>query len=144
MKTKAFLNQLQHDDIVAAIQEAETKTSGEIRVFISRAEVQDPVAAAKAQFTLLGMEKTKERNGVLIFVAPLVQKFALVGDEGIHARCGQDFWTAVADQMSGHFRQAEFTRGIVEGISKAAEVLAKHFPRRPDDRDELPNRVERD
>jgi uncharacterized membrane protein len=144
MKTKAFLNQLQHDEIVAAIQAAEGITSGEIRVFISRAEVDDPVAAAKKQFEVLGMERTQQRNGVLIFVAPVVQRFAVIGDEAIHARCGQDFWSAVADEMSGHFRQAEFTRGIVQGIRKAGEVLSQHFPRRPDDRDELPNKVERD
>jgi uncharacterized membrane protein len=144
MKTKAFLNQLQHDEIVAAIQAAEGITSGEIRVFISRGEVDDPVAAAKKQFEVLGMERTQQRNGVLIFVAPVVQRFAVIGDEAIHARCGQDFWSAVADEMSGHFRQAEFTRGIVQGIRKAGEVLSQHFPRRPDDRDELPNKVERD
>ncbi len=144
MKARAFLNQLQHDEIVAAIREAEKRTSGEIRVFISRKKVEDPVSAAEAQFVELGMELTRERNGVLIFVAPLAQKFAMVGDEAIHARCGQDFWTQVTDEMSGHFRQSEFTRGIVEGIRKTGELLATHFPRRPDDRNELPNRVERD
>ena len=144
MKARAFLDQLRHDEIVAAIREAERKTSGEIRVFITRKSVTDPVAAAEAQFAELGMTKTQERNGVLIFVAPVAQKFAMIGDEAIHARCGPEFWNTVAAEMSEHFRHAEFTRAIVAGITKAGELLAQHFPRRSDDRDELPNRVEGD
>jgi len=72
-----FLNQLAHEDIVAAIRTAEQKTSGEIRVFISRKKIADPVAAAQAQFERLGMTRTRNRNGVLIYVAPAARKFAI-------------------------------------------------------------------
>ncbi|HZR21616.1 MAG TPA: TPM domain-containing protein [Verrucomicrobiae bacterium] len=144
MKARHFLNQLSHEQIVAAIQQAEMTTSGEIRVFITRKPIEDPVPAAQNHFVALGMEKTRDRNGVLIFVAPKAHKFAVIGDAGVHAKCGEGFWTELAREMSGHFRKSDFTAGIVHGVRKAGELLAQHFPRRPDDTNELPDQVESD
>jgi uncharacterized membrane protein len=144
MKEQDFLNQLHHEKIVAAIREAEQKTSGEIRVFVSRKLVDDPVIAAQAAFVELGMQKTAERNGVLIFVAPQVCKFAVIGDSAIHAKCGDVFWIEMRDSMGEHFRKSDFTQGIIFGIKKAADLLVQHFPRRPDDRNELPDDVAHD
>jgi uncharacterized membrane protein len=141
MKTGEFIEQIRHDDIVAAIGEAEKKTSGEILVFVSRKPVEAPVTAAQAHFVRMGMDKTRDRNGVLIFVAPRSRTFAVIGDVGVHARCGEAFWRELADEMSGHFKHAEFNRGLLHGIRKAGELLAQHFPRRPDDTNELPNEV---
>src|ERR1700678_725947 len=139
MKIKEFLSELEHDEIVAAIRKAEKKTSGEIRVFISRHKPDDAVIAAQAQFAHLGMEKTKEKNAVLIFVAPVAHKFAIIGDAGVHARCGDVFWQEVAAEMAGRFKKGEFTSGIRHGIEKAGELLAQHFPARPGDKNELPD-----
>lgn len=129
---------------MAAIREAEKATSGEIRVFISRKRVEDPVSVAQGHFLEMGMDKTRERNGVLIFVAPRAHKFAVIGDAGVHARCGDSFWAELAEEMTGHFRRSEFTSGIVHGIRKAGQLLARHFPQEPDDRNELPDDVAHD
>jgi uncharacterized membrane protein len=102
------------------------------------------VAAAQEQFTRLGMAQTRDRNGVLIYLAPRSQQFAVIGDSGVHARCGAAFWQELARSMSEHFRNGDFTTGIVQGISRAGELLGEHFPRRPDDHNELPDRVARD
>jgi uncharacterized membrane protein len=142
MKTKEFLNQLQHPDIVAAIREAELKTSGEIRVFISHKPVEDAVTAAQAQFQRLGMTKTQQRNGVLVFVAPETRKFAVVGDTGVNEKCGEGFWRELAAEMTGHFKQSEFTLGIVQGVRKAGQMLALHFPHAPANPNELSDEVE--
>jgi uncharacterized membrane protein len=144
MTARSFLKKLRHDDIVAAIREAEKKTSGELRVFISRKPVADAVAAAQAHFLQMGMERTRERNGVLIFVAPRSRQFAVIGDRGVHERCGESFWKELATEMSGHFAKSEFTTGIVSGLKKAGELLARHFPRSPDDVNELPDEVAHD
>jgi uncharacterized membrane protein len=144
MKPKEFISQLDEAKLVAAIAEAERKTSGEIRVFLSHKKPDDAVAAAQHAFDRLGMARTHHRNGVLIFVAPKARKFAVIGDAGVHQRCGDEFWTALAAEMSGHFRKAEFTSGILHGIRKAGELLASHFPRRPDDVNELPNDIAHD
>jgi uncharacterized membrane protein len=144
MRARDFLNQLRHDDIVAAIGAAERRTSGEIRVFVSHKSVADPVSAAQKAFVRLGMEKTRERNGVLIFLAPLTHKFAVLGDAGVHEKCGDAFWQELAEAMTGHFRKSEFTDGILHGIQKAGELLARHFPPGPDDRNELPDSIAHD
>jgi uncharacterized membrane protein len=139
-----FKERLQDDRIVTAIRDAELKTSAEIRVFISRKPIDEPVAAAQEQFVRLGMNKTAARNAVLIFVAPCTQKFAIIGDENVHAKCGDQFWRDVAAAMSDYFRKSEFTAGIIHGITKAGELLIAHFPRQPDDRNELPDEIAHD
>src|SRR5262249_41205847 len=79
MRTLEFLSKLEHDRIVQAIRKAESKTSGEIRVLIQRGKLNsDPFVAAQKKFHRLGMHRTRERNAILIFVAPRVHKFAVI------------------------------------------------------------------
>jgi uncharacterized membrane protein len=144
MKTGKFLKQLRHDDIVAAIGEAEQKTSGEIRVFISHKPVEAPVTVTQEHFLRLGMDKTRERNAVLIFVAPRSHKFAVIGDTAVHERCGDGFWRQLTAEMTTHFRDSHYNRALLLAVKKAGDLLAEHFPRRPDDQNELPDQVETD
>ncbi|EEF62132.1 TPM domain-containing protein [Pedosphaera parvula] len=144
MKARDFISKLDDKHIVSAIQKAEQTTSGEIRVFVSRQEPEDAIVAAQAQFTALEMHKTSERNGVLIYVAPRVQRFAVVGDQAVHEKCGQEFWELVAREMTGHFKKSEFTQGILHGVHKAGELLARHFPGKPGDKNELSDEIGRD
>src|SRR5881409_4459324 len=109
MRTKEFLSHLEHDRIVAAIREAESKTSGQIRVFMQRGKMDvEPLIAAQKKFHRLGMHKTLERNAVLIFVAPRAHKFAVVGDKAIHEKCGDEFWQRVVNGMRTHFQNENF------------------------------------
>ncbi len=144
MKPREFFSRLEHDAIVAAIGEAEKKMCGEIRVFISRKEPEDAVAAAQRRFFKLGMEKTKERNGVLIYIAPRVHKFAIIGDAAIHQKCGDTFWQDVAREMSGYFRQNEFSKGLIHGIQRAGALMVEHFPRQAGDKNQLSDEIEQD
>jgi len=142
MRTKEFLRKLEHDRIAKAIATAEATTSGEIRVFIQRGNVADAVSSARDQFERLGMAQTRERNAVLIFVAPRAQKFAVIGDRGVYEKCGEPFWEALTQAMRPHFQAQRFTDAIVHAVREAGSLLKQHFPRRPDDRNELPNAVE--
>jgi uncharacterized membrane protein len=141
MQPKTFISQLDDAKIVAAISQAESRTSGEIRVFIESKEIDDPLLEAKRQFTVMRMEKTAERNGVLIYIAPRSQKFAIVGDAGVHAKCGDGFWNSTAEEMRVHFKEKRFTEALLTGIQSLGGVLERHFPRRGDDRNELPNEL---
>ena len=141
MRTKEFMKKLENDRIVKAIAGAEAATSGEIRVFVQHGEVADPVGAAREQFERLGMTQTRDRNGVLIFVAPRAQKFAVIGDKGVHERCGEPFWQKLTVAMRTHFQAQNFTDAVVHAIGETGRLLTQHFPRRPDDRNELPNTV---
>src|ERR1041385_8864207 len=139
MKTKHFLNQIDHERIVAAIVEAEKLTSGEIRVHVSHRKVADALAAAAGQFAKLKMHKTEHRNAVLLFVAPESQTFSIIGDKGVHAKCGDSFWQRLAEEMTLHFKQDKFTDGIVHGIQSAGRILSEHFPHRRSDANEMPD-----
>ncbi len=146
MKSSAFLNQLDDQAVAAAIRSAENRTSGEIRVFVTSLALgrSDVMTAATRQFEKLKMTATAERNGVLLFFAPRDQKFAIVGDSGIDSKCGEGFWDEIASGLNHELAGGRFTEGVVTAIHEIGESLATHFPRRDDDRNELPDRVERD
>jgi uncharacterized membrane protein len=145
MRPDAFVTSLDDGRIVTAIREAEARSRGEIRVHVAEGEVKDAQAQAAVVFERLGMGKTDERNGVLLFVAPQSQAIAVVGDREIHARCGEGFWTVVAETIRDEFRAGRFTEGLVAGVRTVADELARHFPRRDgeSDRNELPDSVSR-
>jgi uncharacterized membrane protein len=146
MDTKAFLGSLDDDRIVAAIKDVEARSRGEVRVHVTAQAVDDVQAAAARTFEKLGMVKTAERNGVLVFVAPGSQRFAVIGDTGIHGLCGPGFWQEIADGMRGEFKAGRFTDGIVAAVHVAGEALVRHFPREAGKTDvnELPDTVSRD
>jgi uncharacterized membrane protein len=141
MKAKAFLAGLDEARLLAAIKEAEGRSSAEVRVFVAHGPCGDAVAAARRQFSRLGMHRTRESNGVLVFVSPRSRRFAILGDAGIHAKVGQSAWDRIAAEMAERFRAGDLT-GAVEGAVRAAgELLETHFPRRPDDVNELPDAI---
>ncbi len=114
--------------VKAAIVSAERAACGEIRVSVARFFWGGVRGAAERAFVRLGMTRTKDRNGVLFFIVPSRKKFVVLGDEGIHAKVGQEFWEGVARLMSERFREGEFTEGLVAGIEEAGRQLAAHFP----------------
>ena len=144
MKPSEFTDLLDEAKIVAAINAAESVTSGEIRVFVSSKEVDDALSHAERRFEKLGMTKTRERNGVLLYFAPRSRKFAICGDLGVHEKCGPAFWEGLVAEMGGHLREGHFTDAVVHAVTKAGALLAEHFPRRGDDTDELSNEISRD
>jgi uncharacterized membrane protein len=144
MKPKEFISRLDEAKIVGAIAEAERRSSGEIRVYISHRRRADPLAFAQKRFLELGMTRTRHRNAVLIYLVPLTRQFAIVGDAGVHQKCGDAFWQQVSAGMVGLLKQGRFTEAILEAIQMIGDILAGHFPRDPNDRNELPDRIVRD
>jgi len=142
MRSKEFLSKLEHDRIVHAIRESESKTSGEIRVYVQRGKFKaDPLVVAQKKFQQLQMHKTVERNAVLIFVAPREHKFAVVGDRAIHDKCGDEFWQRVVEGMRTHFQNENFSHSLIEAISEIGKLLAAHFPKTLGNANELPDDV---
>ena len=130
-------SEIEEEKIVAAIKEAETKTSGEIRVHIDKWCKTDPIYKAQNKFYHLEMDKTKLRNAVLIYLAFHEKKFAIVGDEGINQKVPSDFWLETKDLMSSHFKNGQIVEGLCEGILLAGHQLAEHFPIGDNDKNEL-------
>jgi uncharacterized membrane protein len=132
MRTKEFLSKVEHDRVVNAIREAESKTAAEIHIYIQRGKLDgDPLAAATKRFHRLGMHKTDHRASVLIFVTPRAHKFAVLGDEAINQKCGESFWQRVVHLMRDHFQNERFTDALVDAIRDVGDALATHFPKDP-------------
>lgn len=144
MHTEQFFEKIRDDEVSAAIAAAEKQTSGEIRVFVTRHFVEQPIEKAREQFVKLGMQKTAQRNGVLLYFAPLSQSFAILGDEGIHQKCGQNFWDTVTVEMIPLLKENKFTEAIVLAVTKIGVLLSQHFPYEKGDRNELPDDIARD
>ncbi|MEO8499440.1 MAG: DUF5130 family protein [Vicinamibacteria bacterium] len=143
--TDSFSSKIDEARIVDAIKAAESRCRGELRVHIADKSVADVMKAATLTFERLGMTATAERNGVLIFVAPKSQKFAVLGDSGITSRTGTAALDEIAAAMMTAFRDGRFTDGLVASVERAGDLLSAHFPRieGQTDRDELPDTISR-
>ena len=128
-------------DIKTAIDKAEIRTSGEIRVYIEDHSEDGPLDRAAYLFEKIGMRKTDLRNGVMIYVALKDRKFSIIGDQGIHAKVGDGFWDAIKEKMIQHFKEGRIYEGLLVGIHDSGEALSVHFPYIAGDRDELSNDV---
>jgi uncharacterized membrane protein len=128
--------------VEAAIKAAERGTSGELRVAVCRFYFWGDVRrAAESAFARLHMDRTRHRNGVLIFVAPRLRRFAIVGDVGIHKQVTPTFWNDLADDLAHDFRAGDLTGGLERAIATIGGRLADRFPPDPTAGDELPNQV---
>ena len=141
MKASSFFTKEQQAQILSSVREAETATSGEIRVHIETTCPEDVLDKASWVFSKLGMHKTAERNGVLFYLAVNDRKFAIIGDTGINAQVPKDFWNEISELLKKNFRESRFIEGLSEGILMAGRQMKAHFPFRKDDVNELSDEI---
>lgn len=142
-KKKDFFSADQKERIVTAIRSMEKQTSGEIRVFVeSKNPFVDPVDRAAKIFFKLKMEKTDNRNGVLLYIATKHKELALFGDEGIYKATGADYWDGAVKNMISHFNGDDICEGMVQCIKQVGETLKEKFPYdKTEDKNELPDEI---
>ncbi len=136
-----FFSKAEEVTIVEAIRRAELATSGEIRVHIEMGAEAPAIPVATRIFRELGMDKTADRNGVLILLAVDRREFAIIGDEGIDKVVSEDFWDTERDVLQHHFRKGEFAQGIALAIEQVGAKLKQFFPYQSDDVNELPDEI---
>ncbi|MBN1444934.1 MAG: TPM domain-containing protein [Candidatus Omnitrophica bacterium] len=139
---KKFLSEEEKRLIDGAIDKAEKETSGEIKLFIGRfcwGSIEDKAGRV---FRKLGLSKTKERNGVLIYLVTANREFLIYGDEGINSKVPADFWDGIKDRMEENFSRGDFGKGLAEAIETIGVQLKAYFPCRKDDRNELSDDIE--
>lgn len=132
-----FLSAAESERVVAAIREAESRTTGEIRIRVERNCPGEPMARARAVFAGLGMHGTADRNAVLIYLSLTDRQFALFGDDALHGVVGDAGWNRLRDRALARFRKSQFADGLVEIVGELGRTLAERFPARPGDRNEL-------
>ncbi len=125
-----------------AIAQAEAETSGEIRVHVDpQLPAGDSLSRARQVFVEIGMHRTRERNAVLIYLALAERHVAVLGDEGIHTHVGADYWNRLRDLLVERLHAGRTREALVEAVAEVGQALRAHFPRRPDDTNELSDQV---
>ena len=143
-KKKPLLTPAQQEQVVACIRDAESKTTGELRIYMeSRCSYVNPVDRAVELFHQLGMIETEKRNAVLVYLATEDKQFALAGDEEIYKRAGgAEFWEHAAAQLKSYLQQGLVTEGLCICINELGKAMAQHFPFDPTvTRNELPDEI---
>ena len=124
-------------EVIRAIVEAEKGNRGEVRVHIESRCPGDALERAREQFFRLGMDRTAEGTGVLLYVAEKDRRAAVYAGPGIHGAADERFWQlavkAVAEGFSG-----EPARGITGALAMIGELLRAAAPGRAC-RNELPD-----
>ncbi len=141
MGSKNFLSKEEQSMVVKAIELAELNTSGEIRVHIESTCNLDPIERAIYVFNKIGMNKTQERNGVLIYIAWKSHKFAIIGDEGINNVVSDDFWDKERYILLSYLKENKPGEGLCEAIRMIGENLKEFFPYQKDDINEQSNEI---
>lgn len=140
-KPKRFFSAEEQESIVEAVRNAEHRTSGEVRIFVeSRCKFMDAVDRAIEIFQQLKMDQTKDRNAVLIYLAIKDRQLAILGDEGIHKRVGQEYWNQKVKQMISGFNKQDQVKAIIHCVKEIGEALHENFPYdSTTDKNELPD-----
>lgn len=140
-KVEHFLSKREEEEIVDAIREAESHTSGEIRIHIEGTASIDPYERAMEVFHILKMDNTRLKNGVLIYVAVEDKTFIIYGDKGINDVVDDNFWDATKDVIQEHFKHGHFKQGLIEGVLRAGKELQENFPWDASNINELTNDI---
>ena len=140
--TQRLLDKHQETELVAAIREAERGNRGEVRVHLERKCGKNSVLErAKEVFAQLGMHKTRDGTGVLLYVAVKDRKTAVYAGPGIHDGTEPAFWQEVVDTASKGFSNGQPIAGLVDALEHIGRSLREAVPGEDDSGDELPNKV---
>lgn len=110
------------------------------RLFLSRREVEEEVKqAAIASFFTEQLFKTREENGILLYISILERRVWILADSGINARIQQEQWQDIINQTTRGIKEKRQCEAICEAITHIGAILKKHFPIQEDDKNELHN-----
>ena len=133
--------------IEQAIAESERQHGGEVRFAAEPALATSALLAGQTAreraievFSLLRLWDTSERNGVLIYLLLADRDIEIVADRGVNAKVASAEWEGICRTMEQGLKAGRNGEAVVAGIQRVSALLAHHFPRRPDDRNELPDR----
>jgi uncharacterized membrane protein len=141
-----FVNDDELLRITNKIREYEKLTAGEIcasikerKTFFQKRKTVDELA--KHEFVRLGIGKTRDKTGILIYIILEERQFFILADSAINNKVGENTWHKIKDGMQEFFMKGMFAKGIIHGVEETGKVLAEHFPVKPDDTNEIPDRV---
>jgi len=106
--------------------------------FIKHARARE---AAAREFLRRGLTRTRDKTGVLIYVAMGEHYAEILADAGIADRVDADLWRDIIRDLTGAIKEGRIADGLMGAVERSGAILAEHAPPRPGDEDELPNKV---
>jgi putative membrane protein len=88
-----------------------------------------------------GLYRTRDENGILIFISILERKVWILGDRGVNVKIPPETWQAHANEISQGIREGRPCDALCKVIESCGRVLEEHFPRKEDDTNELPDEL---
>ncbi len=88
-----------------------------------------------------GLYKTRDETGILIFISLLEHKVWILGDRGINRLIPADQWQNLAAELARGVKEGAACAALCSVIGQCGAVLSRHFPRKPDDVNELADGV---
>jgi putative membrane protein len=112
------------------------------RRLLTRGRLDDAVLQRSlAAFTAEGLHQTRDHTGILIFVSLLEHDAEVLADKGINEKVPRNTWDEVVRILTTELKAGRACDGFCKAIERCGALLAEHFPRSPDDKDELSNRL---
>jgi putative membrane protein len=96
---------------------------------------------ALASFSEHGLHYTRDHTGILILVSLLEHRVEVLADRGINAKVDNGTWQEIVHILTEGLKSGRACDAFCKAIQRCGEILAIHFPRQSDDKDELPNRL---
>lgn len=96
---------------------------------------------AHQMFLDLGLTTTQKRTGVMLFVSAAEHYVEIIADRGVQQALDNAVWERIVSEFIAEVKAGCAADGCVAAIDACAEVMAEHHPWRPDDENELPNRL---
>jgi hypothetical protein len=133
--------------IEKAVRASEQEHHGELRFAVEGPLpflylIQDRKARLRAEdiFSQLRVWDTEDNSGVLIYVQLVDRRIEIVADRGIAAKVEQTEWNAICRAMEKAFKEGRFAEGALQAIERITVLLARHFPPRGKNPNELPDK----
>jgi len=149
MLDKKFYEFLSDDELLRIsnkIKEMEKLTAGEIAIsirikksFLEKRKTLKQLALN--EFIRLGIDKTRDKTGILIFIVLKEREFYILADSGINEKVEIDTWDKIKELMESYFRRGQFCKGLLIAVEEIGKILAKFFPVKPNDVNEISNMI---
>jgi putative membrane protein len=94
-----------------------------------------------AAFTAHGLHHTREHTGILILISLLEHRVEVLADQGINEKVPAGTWDEIVQVVTAGLKSGEPCDAFCKAIERCGEILAQNFPRLPEDRDELANKL---
>jgi len=114
-------------------------TSLRIKLIPKSVKIRRASRLAREQFMTLGLRRTRNRTGVLLFVSVAEQYVEIIADDGVRQVVSEELWQKIADDYRAAVHDGRVAEGMVIAIDRCTELMAKHFPPGKDEKNLVPD-----